>query len=119
MNYRKSDLITADDAILEAGYWLHDRSNPENGLPWLVYAGKHGLARRDFDDIARLDALIAKRVPAKWKLFQRGALKIPMVYHPKSLAARELERSLRRGGRSASTDSAALNTRIDKLLGKK
>jgi len=109
--------ISAEDALVEAVHWLHFGDSPEKALPWLTYASRHGKTQEDFDEIAKYGAQVQGRVPEKWKAYQRGALKIPMQYHPRSLDFLERERTQRRGaGGGASAKDAALKAKVKSLV---
>ena len=110
--------ISAEDALVEAVYWLHFGDSPEKALPWLTYAGRHGKTKEDFDEIAKYGAQVQGRAPEKWRAYQRGALKIPMQYHPRSLALLERERAQRHSaGGAVSVKDAALKAKVKALVG--
>lgn len=66
---------------------MHFGRSPEKALPWLVYAGRLANTKEQFDEIAKYDAAIEQLKPDLWRAYQNGRLKIPMEYHPRSIAA--------------------------------
>lgn len=93
--------ITAEDALEQASYWLHFGRSPENALPWLIYAGRWGKSKEDFDEIAKFDTQVQRREPEKYRAFQKGHLRIEMMYHPRYLATVAKQRDQRRGTRAS------------------
>jgi len=89
------DPISADDALVEAVAWLHFGRNPEKALPWLTYAGQWATSKEQFDEIAKYGAQVQQLAPQAWREYQHGRLKIPMDYHPRSIAFSASRRSLR------------------------
>lgn len=85
--------MTAQDALLQAAYWIRFSNTPENALPWLVYASRMGQMKEDFDEIAYYDIEVQKRTPSKWRAYHQGRLNIRRLTYPKSLPSRDKKRA--------------------------